>query len=68
MIVVTTITSVLDIDSMSTEHSVEVDDKDGLSSVSGDMLGAVLMGALGSTTRAVEKAYPRVAKIDAATD
>lgn len=63
MIVVTTITSMLDVETMHAEHSVEVDDQDGMSAVSSDVLGAVLIGALRSTTRGIEKNFPRAARI-----
>lgn len=63
-IVVTTITSTIDLETFDTSHSVDIADEDGLSEVSPDALGALLIGALSSTTRAVRKEFPRAARIE----
>lgn len=58
MIVVTTITSTLDPDTMVTSHSVDIEDQDGISDVHPDVLGAVLIGAMRSTERALAEQFP----------
>lgn len=60
MKVVTTITSLVDINTMTPSHEVHIEDEDGLSEVSGDVLGAIVVGALRAAERAVVQAYPRV--------
>jgi ubiquinone biosynthesis protein UbiJ len=59
MVVVTTITSTLDINDMSTSHTVDINDEDGLSEVSGDVLGTVVVSGLRATMTAVREKYPR---------
>lgn len=44
MIVKSTITSVFDVDSNTTSHTLEIEDEDGLAEVHRDMLGAVVLG------------------------
>ncbi|HSV38714.1 MAG TPA: hypothetical protein VLI04_08140 [Nocardioidaceae bacterium] len=56
--VVTTITSELDLDSMEQSHSVDIDDCDGLSEVSRDVLGALVIGALQATERTARSTFP----------
>lgn len=67
-IVITTITSTMDIETLETKHSVAIEDQDGLAEVSSDILGALLIGAMSATTRAVEKQFPRAARIRAKQD
>lgn len=57
--VVTTITTLVDFDTLETSHSVDISDDDGLSEVSGEMLGALLIGALHSTEKAVRAQFPQ---------
>jgi len=67
MIVVTTIKSTLDVDTMKTEHEVDINDQDGISQVSSDVLGAVLIGAMRSATRGIEDKFPRSARLGEST-
>lgn len=67
MIVVTTITSTVDVDTMVPDHSVDINDVDGLSEVSRDVLGAVVLGGIHATDRAVRKEFPRVNRLDTHT-
>lgn len=62
--VVTTITTELDLDSLTSEHSVDINDCDGLSEISRDVLGAVLIGGLHATRAAVREQFPRAARAD----
>ena len=64
VIVVTTITSIIDLDTMDSEHRMEINDRDGLSEVSSEVLGAVLMGGLNSCKQAVAERWPRVGASD----
>lgn len=57
MQVVTTITTLLDIDTMQQEVSVDIDDQDGLSEVSGQVLGSVLIGSCRSVERGLRKQF-----------
>ena len=61
MKVVTTITSelvFLDDGGFDSSHSVDIDDQDGLSEVSREVLGALITGGLKSTERAVRAELP----------
>jgi hypothetical protein len=66
MKVVATITSYFDVDSNTTEHSIEIEDEDGLSEVSYDILGAVVLGGLRASQKAVVKKFPRLAALPSA--
>ena len=57
MKVVTTVTTLLDVDSMEQEVSVEIDDQDGLSEVSGQVLGATLIGSMRSVERGLREQF-----------
>ena len=57
MKVVTTITTLLDVDSMQQEVSVDIDDQDGLSEVSSQVLGAVLIGSCRSVERGLREQF-----------
>jgi CO/xanthine dehydrogenase FAD-binding subunit len=57
--VVTTITSLVDIETFETSHSVDINDQDGLSEVSREVMGALLIGALRSTETAVRRQFPQ---------
>lgn len=67
-VIVTTITTHLDLDSMESRHVMEIDDQDGLSEVSSDVLGALLLGALGASRRAVREQFPRAGQAEDRTD
>lgn len=64
MIVVTTITSTLDVETMEPTHSVDIEDQDGLSDVSREVLGALILGALHATERGIREQFSRVARVD----
>lgn len=68
--IVTTITTLMDLDTLTPEHSVDISDEDGLSEVSRDVLGALLIGALRATEKAVREQFPgadrSASRIDAA--
>ena len=59
--IVTTITTELDLDTLEPTHAVHVDDVDGLSEISSDIVGGLLLGALGATGNAVREKYPHAA-------
>lgn len=63
-IVTTTITSTFDVGTMEASHSVEIEDLDGLSEISLDVLGSVVMGALNSAKKGMAEKFPRVGAID----
>lgn len=64
MRVVTTITTIWDVDDMTSEHSVEVTDEDGVSEVSRDVLGTLLISALRSTHQAIIEQFPRAGEAE----
>lgn len=57
MIVVTTITSTLDVESMTTAHDVEVEDQDNLSGVSTQILGSLILGGLNATENSLREKF-----------
>jgi len=57
MKVVTTITTLLDVDTMEQEVSVSISDEDGLSEVSGQVLGATLIGSMRSVERGLRQRF-----------
>lgn len=57
MKVVTTITSILDVNTMETDTQVDISDEDGVSEVSKQVLGSLLIGSLRSTERAVREQF-----------
>lgn len=61
-IVVTTITSTMDLTTFESTHAVDIADEDGLSEVSTEVLGALIIGALGSTDRAIREKFPMAAR------
>lgn len=65
MKIVTTITSLVDIDTMQPEHSVDINDEDGLSEVSAEVAYAVVIGGLRATENGIIKKFPRLARKDA---
>lgn len=64
MRVVTTITTLWDVDEMKTEHSVEISDEDGVSEVSSDVLGTLLISALRSSRQAILDKFPRAGEAE----
>lgn len=60
--VVTTITTELNLDDMQPSHSVDIDDCDGLSDVSREIVGALVLGALQSAERGVREQFPRAGR------
>lgn len=63
--VTTLITTSLDLDSMEPSHHVEIEDVDGLSEVSPDLIGSLIWGALTAARNSIEENYPSVkARID----
>lgn len=69
MKVVTIITSELILNEedggFSTKHSVDIDDQDGISQFSTDILGAVLLGAMRSTEAGIKESFPRAGRASA---
>lgn len=57
MKVVTTVTTLLDIDTMQQEVSVDISDEDGLSEVSKQVLGATLIGSMRSVERGLREQF-----------
>lgn len=57
MKVVTTVTTLLDIDTMQQEVSVDISDEDGLSEVSKQVLGATLIGSMRSVERGLRTQF-----------
>lgn len=66
--VVTTITTELDLDTMVPTHSVDINDCDALSEVAGDVLGALLIGAMQSTERSLRSRFPGAGRAAARLD
>lgn len=66
MIVRSIITSTFDVDSGGTGHTIEIEDEDGLADVHRDMLGAVVLGGLRASEKAVLRTFPGVAALPAA--
>jgi hypothetical protein len=66
--VITTITTELDLDTMEPTHAVDVEDCDGLSEMSVDVLGALVIGALGAADRAAREQFPRAGRAAARLD
>ena len=58
--VITTITSEVNLDSFETEHSVQIDDVDGISSISSDILYGLILGGLNSTRGAILSEQPHL--------
>lgn len=57
MKVVTTVTTLLDVETMQQEVSVSIDDQDGLADVSTQVLGAVLIGSMRSVERSLREQF-----------
>ncbi len=57
--IITIVTTVVDLETMQSEHSVKIDDVDGLSEVSREIVGAVLIGAMKSTERGLREQFPQ---------
>lgn len=62
MLLVTTITTTVDVDTLKTDIQMDVDDRDGLHQVSRDVLGSVLLVTLNSATEAARESFPRAAE------
>lgn len=60
MKVITTITSEVNVDTFETEHSVDVNDTDGLSQVSSDVLYGLVLGGLTATRNTIFNRNPHL--------
>lgn len=67
MVVVTTITTTVDVvDKMRvTKHEMDIDDQDGISDVSRDVLGAILLGAFDAGAKSIREQFPGAARAEA---
>lgn len=67
-VVVTTITTTLDLDTFDKEVDVEVDDQSGLSEVSEEVLYSVVLAGLNTTQNSIYDRSPRLARLNKAEE
>ncbi len=60
--IITTITTTVDLETMKSSHAVDVNDADGLSEISREVVGAVLIGAMQATERTLRQQFPRAGR------
>lgn len=58
--IITTMTSTIDLDTMETHHNIDINDVDGLTDVSPDVVGAILVSGFRAGERELRKQYPLV--------
>lgn len=59
--IVTTITTLLDLDTFASEHEVHISDEDALSEVSRDLVAAAVISGLRTANNALREQFPMVA-------
>lgn len=62
--ITTTITTEIDLDTMVPEHTITIDDHDGLTEIHPDVTIALVLGGLAASRRTLREQYPRVAAAD----